>query len=164
MQLNLASCLISHVFLPSFLLYNGHFSSSKLMISSFCLSSWSMSPNSLISSFNPFLIFQNLKWFNLDVLWRTNHIEYVPLEHIFWLQSLPMIKLQTCTTKLGSLVVTNTLGLKFSFFDLVVIRCLFALCDLVVDIETILEFNKLACWSMVFSSNKIDSPWNLFRV
>ncbi|KAL6328253.1 hypothetical protein AAG906_034396 [Vitis piasezkii] len=32
--LNLASCLISHAFLPSFLLHNGHLSSSKLMISS----------------------------------------------------------------------------------------------------------------------------------
>ncbi|KAL6323844.1 hypothetical protein AAG906_005839 [Vitis piasezkii] len=40
--LNLASCLISHVFLPSFLLHNGHFSYFKLMISSSCLSLWSM--------------------------------------------------------------------------------------------------------------------------
>ena len=62
MQLNLASCLIFHVFLPSFVLHNGHFSSSKLMISSSCLSSWSMSHDSLIFSFNPFLIFQNLKY------------------------------------------------------------------------------------------------------
>ncbi|KAL6320566.1 hypothetical protein AAG906_007645 [Vitis piasezkii] len=36
--LNFASCLISHAFLPSFLLHNGHFSSSKLMISLSCLS------------------------------------------------------------------------------------------------------------------------------
>ena len=24
---------------------------------------------------------------DLNVIWYTNHIEYVPLEHIFWLQS-----------------------------------------------------------------------------
>ena len=65
MQLNLTSCLISHAFLPYFLLHNGHLSSSNLMISLFCLSLRSMSLDSLISSFSPFLIFQNLKSFNL---------------------------------------------------------------------------------------------------
>ena len=63
--MNLASCLISHVCVPSFLLHNGHYLSLKLMISLSCLSSSSISLDSLISSFNSFLIFQNLKWFNL---------------------------------------------------------------------------------------------------
>ena len=27
---------------------------------------------------------------DLNVLWCTNHIEYVPLEHIFWLQSVSL--------------------------------------------------------------------------
>ena len=54
-----------HIFLPSFLLHNGHFSSPKLMISSSCLFSWSMSLYLLIFSFDLFLIFQNLKWFKL---------------------------------------------------------------------------------------------------
>ena len=59
------SCLIIHVCLPSFLLHNGHLWSPKLMISSFFLSSYSMSLDLFISPVNPFLIFQNLKWFNL---------------------------------------------------------------------------------------------------
>ena len=71
-QLNLAWCLIFHVFLLSFLLHNGHFSSSKLMISSSCIFSWSMSLDSLISSFSLFLIFQNLKRFNLHYFFPLN--------------------------------------------------------------------------------------------
>ena len=62
----------------------------------------------------------------------------------------------------GSLVVENTLGLKFSFFDVVGIGFLFATYNL-VDIGTIIKSNNLACWLMVFSS-RINRPWNQFRV
>ena len=61
------SCFMPHFpcFVAFFLLHNGHFSYLKLMISSSCLFSWFMSYDSLIFLFSPFLIFQNLKWFNL---------------------------------------------------------------------------------------------------
>ena len=72
------SCFMPHFscFLPSFLLHNGRLSYSKLMISSSYLFSWSMSLDSLISSFNPFLIFQHPKWFNLHPLLSLN-LRYV---------------------------------------------------------------------------------------
>ena len=63
--MNFASCLISYVCMYSFLPHNGNSSSPKLMISSSCLFSYFMSLDLLIFSFNPFFLFQNLKWFQL---------------------------------------------------------------------------------------------------